>query len=250
MPGGALAVVNFFAQAGAGATAAQVIVEGVTSGAGSVTSVALTVPTRQTVSGSYVSCIGDFQPITDNTQTANEFFAGPSSGSAAAPTFRAIVPADLPVATTGALGVVEPDGTSITISAGVISASGSLSNPMTTAGDIIVGGTAGTPTRLAAGATAGNVLTSNGPGVAPSYQAGGGGGGGALVLLEEHTASGSAALNFTTSISSTYDEYLVEMLRHHSRNQCGHPADAVLAVNGGSTYDASTIYNNGFINNR
>lgn len=49
-----------------------------------------------------------------------------------------------------------------------------LSNPMTTAGDIIYGGTpvAGVApaTRLAAG-TAGTVLTSNGPGVAPSYQA-------------------------------------------------------------------------------
>lgn len=54
--------------------------------------------------------------------------------------------------------------------------SGGLSNPMTTAGDIIVGGASGTPTRLAAGATAGHVLTSNGAGVAPSYQAPGGGG--------------------------------------------------------------------------
>jgi hypothetical protein len=45
-----------------------------------------------------------------------------------------------------------------------------LANPMTTAGDIIVGGASGTPTRLAAG-TATHVLTSNGAGVAPSYQA-------------------------------------------------------------------------------
>jgi len=52
--------------------------------------------------------------------------------------------------------------------------SGNLSNPMTTAGDLIVGGTSGAPGRLAAGAS-GYVLTSNGSGAAPSWQAGGGG---------------------------------------------------------------------------
>lgn len=34
--------------------------------------------------------------------------------------------------------------------------------------------------------------------------------GGGLVLLESHTASGSAALNFTTCLTSTYDTYIVE----------------------------------------
>lgn len=43
-------------------------------------------------------------------------------------------------------------------------------SPMTTAGDIIIGGASGTGTRLAAG-TSTHVLTSNGAGVAPSYQA-------------------------------------------------------------------------------
>jgi len=52
-----------------------------------------------------------------------------------------------------------------------------FSNPMTTAGDLIIGGTSGAPGRLAAGAS-GYVLTSNGSGAAPSWQAGGGGGGG------------------------------------------------------------------------
>lgn len=37
-----------------------------------------------------------------------------------------------------------------------------LSNPMTTAGDVIYGGASGTPTRLAVGATAGEILTSDG----------------------------------------------------------------------------------------
>lgn len=39
-----------------------------------------------------------------------------------------------------------------------------------------------------------------------------GGQGGGLVLLEQHTASSSATLDFTTFISSTYDDYLFELL--------------------------------------
>ena len=41
-------------------------------------------------------------------QTANSFFAGPSSGTAVAPTFRTIVSSDLPIATDGTVGAVEP----------------------------------------------------------------------------------------------------------------------------------------------
>lgn len=55
------------------------------------------------------------------TAAANTVFAGPATGSAAAPTFRALVAADLPLATTGAFGAVKPDGSTILITAGVIS---------------------------------------------------------------------------------------------------------------------------------
>lgn len=92
-------------------------------GGGTVTSVAVAVPSRQSVSGSPITSSGTIT-ISDNNESANEFFAGPSSGSAAAPGFRTIVAADLPVATTSALGAVKPDGTTITISGGVISSSG------------------------------------------------------------------------------------------------------------------------------
>lgn len=59
--------------------------------------------------------------------------------------------------------------------------------------------------------SSGDVLTSNGAGVAPTFQAPGGGGGG-LVLLEQHTASASASLDFTTFISGTYDTYQFELV--------------------------------------
>jgi hypothetical protein len=52
---------------------------------------------------------------------------------------------------------------------------GKMTNPMTTGGDIIYGGTSGVPTRLPNG-TAGQVLQSNGTTLAPSWVAASGGG--------------------------------------------------------------------------
>lgn len=69
------------------------------------------------------------------------------------------------------------------------------SNPMTTAGDIIIGGSSGLPTRLAAGSTSGHVLTSNGSGVAPSWQAAAGGGGGAPTTAKYVTSASDGTLS-------------------------------------------------------
>lgn len=49
-----------------------------------------------------------------DNQSVNAVFAGPSSGSASAPTFRSLVSSDLPIATSGAPGAVYPgDGLSV-----------------------------------------------------------------------------------------------------------------------------------------
>ncbi len=64
-------------------------------GLGSVTSVALTTPAFLSVSGSPVTSSGTLA-VSLATQTANTVFAGPDTGSAAAPTFRALVAADIP----------------------------------------------------------------------------------------------------------------------------------------------------------
>lgn len=72
-------------------------------GSGTVTSVGLSMPSQFAVSGSPVTTSGTLTAAW-NTQTANTVFAGPGSGGAAAPTFRALVAADLPasaVLTTG-----------------------------------------------------------------------------------------------------------------------------------------------------
>lgn len=64
-------------------------------GAGTVTSVALTMPSIFAVGGSPVTTAGTLA-VTLATQSANVVFAGPTSGGAATPTFRSIVAADVP----------------------------------------------------------------------------------------------------------------------------------------------------------
>jgi hypothetical protein len=65
------------------------------SSSGTVTSVALTVPTGFSVSGSPVTSSGTLA-VTESTQSANTVKAGPTTGSAATPAYRALVAADIP----------------------------------------------------------------------------------------------------------------------------------------------------------
>lgn len=65
------------------------------AGAGTVTSVAMTLPSFLSVSGSPITTSGTLA-VTLANQNANLVFAGPGSGSAATPTFRALVALDIP----------------------------------------------------------------------------------------------------------------------------------------------------------
>jgi hypothetical protein len=65
------------------------------SAVGTVTSVGLSAPSQFTVTGSPVTDSGTLT-LAWASQTANTVLAGPSSGPAAAPTFRALVAADMP----------------------------------------------------------------------------------------------------------------------------------------------------------
>jgi hypothetical protein len=66
------------------------------TGGGTVNSVGLTMPTFLSVANSPVTSSGTLA-VTLATETANTIFAGPTTGSAAAPTFRGLVAADLPL---------------------------------------------------------------------------------------------------------------------------------------------------------
>jgi hypothetical protein len=79
-----------------------------------VTSVALALPSIMSVSGSPVTSSGTLTG-TLTTQAVNSIFAGPSSGSAAAPTFRALTTADIPAL---------PYGTGTVTAVSVVSANG------------------------------------------------------------------------------------------------------------------------------
>jgi hypothetical protein len=69
-------------------------------GGGTVTSVGLSAPAQFSVSGSPVTGSGNLT-LTWANQNANYVFAGPASGAAAAPTFRALAYADLPAGVLG-----------------------------------------------------------------------------------------------------------------------------------------------------
>jgi len=63
--------------------------------------------------------------LTLDTQAANSVFVGPASGVDAAPTFRALLPADLPDATATAKGIVQP-GAGLSVSSGSIGITNSV----------------------------------------------------------------------------------------------------------------------------
>jgi len=60
-----------------------------------------------------------------DTQVANRAFVGPATGADAAPTFRALVPADLPDATASTKGIIQP-GTGLAVNAGTLNHSNSV----------------------------------------------------------------------------------------------------------------------------
>lgn len=78
-----------------------------TSGNGTVTSVGLGTPTDLVVTGSPVTTAGTLS-LTWATEAANTVHAGPASGSAAAPTWRSLVAADIPTIslTSGVTGLL------------------------------------------------------------------------------------------------------------------------------------------------
>ena len=61
-----------------------------------------------------------------DTQAAASVFAGPTTGANAAPTFRAIVPGDLPDATVSTKGIIQP-GTGLAVTTGTLNHSNTVS---------------------------------------------------------------------------------------------------------------------------
>jgi hypothetical protein len=100
-----------------------------TPGNGTVTSIALTMPAEFSVAGSPVNTSGTFA-VTKANQNANLVYAGPASGGAAAPTFRAMVSADLPA------GVGSVTSVALTLTGTALLTLGVTGSPITTAGTL------------------------------------------------------------------------------------------------------------------
>lgn len=116
------------------------------SSAGTVTSVGLTVPSILSVSGSPVTSSGTLA-VTLATESANRVFAGPTTGSAATPTFRALVAADIPdisatyLTPAGAAALTNKTGniSQWTNDSGYLTSSSGGSSNITTLGTVTVG---------------------------------------------------------------------------------------------------------------
>lgn len=106
---------------------------GYTPGTGSVTSVALTLPSIFSVSGSPITGAGTLT-ATFNSETANTFFAAPN-GTTGTPTFRSIVAADIPALNyapqTSGTSILYGNGSggfsNVTIGSGISFSAGTLS---------------------------------------------------------------------------------------------------------------------------
>lgn len=189
---------------------------------GSVSSVGLALPSIMTVSGSPVTSSGTLTG-TLTTQAVNAIFAGPSSGAAAAPTFRSLTTADIPalsyvtsvaatvpaflsiagspITSSGTLAI-SYSGTALPIANGgtgetTAAAAFNALSPVTTTGDLIIGNGTNSATRLAIGANT-YVLTSNG--TTATWAAGGGGGSSAYTRTTFTATAGQTAFTVTYAV--------------------------------------------------
>ena len=103
-------------------------------GVGTVTSVGMTVPSILSVTPSTITTSGSFA-LSLTTESANQIFAGPSSGAAATPTFRSLTSADIPALPYGT-GTVTSVGLSLpsifTVTGSPVTTSGTLSATLAT----------------------------------------------------------------------------------------------------------------------
>lgn len=141
--------VNIVAGSGITVTPAGQNITIAATGGGTVTSVALTVPSFLSVSGSPITTSGTLA-VTLATETANTIFSGPTSGGAATPTFRALVSADLPAGTGTVTSVA------LALPGSVFSISGS---PVTTTGTLTGSFTTQTANTFFGGPTSGGAAT-------------------------------------------------------------------------------------------
>jgi hypothetical protein len=149
-------------------------------GSGTVTSVALTVPAELAVAGSPITGAGTLA-VTRVNQNPNLVMAGPASGVAAAPGYRALVSADIPnnAANTSGNAATATSASSAAVAnalAGTLAVGGGGTGATALAAHGVLVGAGSSAVAVTAIGTAGQVLTSNGASADPTWQAAAGGG--------------------------------------------------------------------------
>jgi hypothetical protein len=155
---------------------------GAGTGDGTVTSVGATSPVASSGGATPTISLSSGYGDTQNpyaSKTANFFLAAPD-GSAGAPTFRAIVAADVPTLNQNTTGTASNVTGTVAIANGgtgqtTVSAAFNALSPVTTTGDLIIGNGTNSATRLPIGANT-YVLTSNGTTASWAAPSGGGSG--------------------------------------------------------------------------
>ena len=170
-------------------------------GAGTVTSVGLSLPNLFTVSGSPVTSSGTLS-ATLAVQAANKVWAGPTTGSDAAPAFRSLVAADIPdlsgtyLTSETYTGTVTSVGLSLpnifTISGSPVTSSGTLTGTLATQTANYVW--AGPTTGAAAAPAFRALVAADVPDLSATY----------LSLSGTQTASGTYTFSGTANLTGTF----------------------------------------------
>lgn len=161
-----------------------------------------------TITGGTITGITDITVADGGTgvSTFNTAYSVVCAGTSAAGPLQNVAPSAtaLPLVSGGTSAL--PSFTGLTVAGG-----GTGVTTLTTAYGVLCAGTTATGAvqTLSSLGTSGQVLTSNGAGALPSFQAASGSSG-SYVFISSATASSSATIDFT-GLSSTYSEYVIEM---------------------------------------
>lgn len=171
-----------------------------TAGSGTVTSVAMTLPSFLSVTGSPITTSGTLA-VTLATESAHAVFAGPTTGSAATPTFRSLVSSDLPVFSSSAAGIVPLSGGG---TVNFLRADGTWAVPPGTGGGggsvtIKSNGTTLTTGVTSIDFTTNMTATAVGTAVTVSASGGGGGGGGTPPTVRGSNIQNGNASSYTVT---------------------------------------------------
>lgn len=206
---------------------------------GSISNITITGDTGGPITGSNFTFDGGTTGLTFNGAGTTETlqFAGITANGGTVSLATDATTSTVNIGTGAGNKTVTLGSTTGTSTTNLQSGSGGIKIPAFAEGALV---TNSTGTIATVTGTAGLVLTANGPGVAPTFQAVPGSGGvGSRVLISSQTASASANISFTSVTGFTY--YEVELLGLVPTTN-GDSLLMLLSIDGGASYIGGTNY--------